>query len=213
MYDIIKGNPIFDGVSEDQLKKIFNKIHHRIVKYSKGETVFTESDFKPSMGIILRGMVEAQKLHYSGKVIILNRMNKGDILGISALFNNKNYYPSRIVAKNNCKILFISQEELLKIFETDFTILQRYLSFISDKIYFLNKRIEGFTYESIQERVLCFLESERERQDNQDEIVIRYSKQELAEYLCISRASLYRVLNDLAKEGLIKWEKNKVKYL
>lgn len=95
----------------------------------------------------------------------------------------------------------------------DFTILQRYLSFISDKIYFLNKRIEGFTYESIQERVLCFLESERERQDNQDEIVIRYSKQELAEYLCISRASLYRVLNDLAKEGLIKWEKNKVKYL
>ncbi|SHK02046.1 Crp/Fnr family transcriptional regulator [Paramaledivibacter caminithermalis] len=213
MYDIIKSNPIFDGVSEEQLKKIFKKIHYRIIKYSKGESVFTESNFKSSMGIILSGMVEAQKLHYSGKVIILNRMAKGEVLGISALFNNKSYYPSRLVAKNNCKILFISQEELIKIFEMDFNILQRYLSFISDKIYFLNKRIEGFTYESIYERVLCFLENERERQNNQDEIIIKYSKQELAEYLCISRASLYRVLNELAKEGLIKWEKNKIRYL
>ena len=126
------------------------------------------------------------------------------------VFNNKNYYPVRIIAKNNCKILFISEEELLKIFEKDHAILRSYLSFISDRIYFLNKRIESFTYESIYERILCFLESEKERQSNQNEIILKYSKQELSEYLCISRASLYRGLNDLTKDGRIKWEKNKI---
>ena len=210
MYDTIKNTPIFKGVNEERLKKIFNKIDYKIIDYINGETVFTEFNFKSSMGIILNGMVEVQKIHYSGKVIILNRMAKGELLGVSALFNNKNYYPVRIIAKNNCKILFISEEELLKIFEKDHAILRSYLSFISDRIYFLNKRIESFTYESIYERILCFLESEKERQSNQNEIILKYSKQELSEYLCISRASLYRGLNDLTKDGRIKWEKNKI---
>ena len=174
MYDTIKNTPIFKGVNEERLKKIFNKIDYKIIDYINGETVFTEFNFKSSMGIILNGMVEVQKIHYSGKVIILNRMAKGELLGVSALFNNKNYYPVRIIAKNNCKILFISEEELLKIFEKDHAILRSYLSFISDRIYFLNKRIESFTYESIYERILCFLESEKERQSNQNEIILKY---------------------------------------
>lgn len=213
MYDIIKHTPIFNSVHEEGLKRIFSEIDYKIIDYISGETVFTEFDFNSSMGILLKGIVEVQKIHYSGRIIILNRMSRGELLGISALFNNKNYYPVRIVAKNDCKILFISEEELLKIFDKDSTILRSYLSFISDRIYFLNKRIESFTHESIHERILCFLESEKERQNNGDEIILKYSKQELSEYLCISRASLYRVLKDLTEDGYIKWDKNKIIYL
>lgn len=210
MYNAIKKNSVFGGIDEEQLKNIFKKIEYKINDYIKGQVVFSEFDYKSEMGIVLKGNVEVQKLHYSGKVIILNRMVEGDILGILALFNNKNYYPTRIVAKNNCKILFVHQKEMLKIFEMNSIVLRNYLSFISDKIYFLNKRIEGFTYENIHDRILCFFESEKQKQNNQKEIILRFSKQELAEYLCISKASLYRVLNHLAEEGGIKWKKNKI---
>lgn len=210
MYDIIRRNPIFCGIEREGLRNIFKEINYRIMEYIKGEVVFNEFDFKPAMGIVLDGTVEVQKLHYSGKNIILNRMYKGDVLGVSALFNDKSYYPSRLICKNDCKILFIFQEDLLSIFNKNPHILRRYLSFISQKIYFLNKRIEVFTYESIYERVIYFLEIEREKQNNRSEIVLKYSKQELAEYLCISRASLYRVFNDLVKEGQIIWQKDKI---
>ena len=175
MYKIIKNTPLFRGLDAKGLKNIFKKIDYKIINYNKGETVFTEFDFKSSMGIVLNGVVEVQKLHYSGKAIILNRIAEGEILGISALFNNKDYYPVRIIAKSNCKILFISEDDLLKIFQKDLTILRRYLSFISDRIYFLNKRIESFTYESVRERILCFFEIEKEKQNTQYEITLKYS--------------------------------------
>ena len=179
-----------------------NAVNYLTKEYNKNETVFSEVKFASQLGIIITGEITVIKNHYSGKLIKLNTLKPGYLLGISAIFNDKMNYPSELIAQKLSKIIFIKQDELMKIFAINSKVLENYLGYVSNRINFLNNKIEVFTYNNIEDRVLHFLRLRCTEINSPVEI--KMTKTDLANYLAISRSSLYRALDKLQQSNCIQ---------
>lgn len=140
----------------------------------------------------------------------MNKLKVGNVFGIAYLFHENIDNVTILLSNSEATILFIEENELLRLFQLDSILLRNYLSYVNQRIYFLNQRVECFTHEKIRDRVIEFLEQQRIQQNNQSIIILSFTKSELAEYLGVSRPSLYRVLKDLEVEGYIELNGNKI---
>lgn len=198
MIDILNKMFLFNNFTKEEIIKLMGNLHYKVTEYNKGQFVYEGNDFKREIGIILKGSIEAQKYLISGKKVLLNQLKEGDIFGISGLFQEEEIYVSSLLIKQDAKILFISETEILRLFQSNDKLLKNYLSFVHTRIRFLNERIECFTHESIKERVVYFLEKQRAKGHVLNKL--KLNKSEIADFLGISRASLYRILGELKKK-------------
>jgi CRP-like cAMP-binding protein len=189
---------LFKNLNKEEIIKLMENLHYKIIDYNKGQYVYEGNEFKREIGIILKGNIEAQKYLISGKKVLLNQLKEGDIFGISGLFQEEELYISSLLIKQDASILFINETEILRLFQSNDILLKNYLSFVHTRIRFLNERIECFTHESIKERVVYFLEKQRAKGHVLNKL--RLNRSEIADFLGISRASLYRILGELKKE-------------
>ncbi|KAB3536098.1 winged helix-turn-helix domain-containing protein [Alkaliphilus pronyensis] len=75
---------------------------------------------------------------------------------------------------------------------------------------FLNQRVECFTHDKISERVKEYLQQLKYQQRNQNIVTLSLNKCQLADYLGISRASLYRIFKELQEEEYLTLKGNKI---
>lgn len=109
------------------------------------------------------------------------------------------------MAREECTFALLSQKEIEEVMKNDITFTSNYISVLSDKIRFLNKKISFFTSGSAENRVLEYLLS-LPIYNHQIEVEMNLSK--LASTLDIGRASLYRAFDALEEKGLFKREGN-----
>ena len=101
-------------------------------------------------------------------------------------------------------------EELMTV-ETDGRFRTNLIKFLSDRVTFLNSKIDCVTGGSAERRLVMFLKNSSA--NNNGEIEIGMSMTALAHALDIGRASLYRILSSLEKKGLIKTEPKKIIFI
>lgn len=167
------------------------------VDYSKGAVISGGS----ALGIILQGRAEAVTCEGTP----LRFFGQGDSFGATALFGGVECI-SQIRALSDCRVQFIPQELLESWFQGDPQMALNYITFLSDKVRFLNGKIAIYTQDSAEQRLYRWLCANC-GEDGQ----IPMSMTQLAELLSIGRTSLYRALDNLEKKNLCtrrgrKWE-------
>lgn len=193
---------LFRGIPEREIRLLLRALAKE-KRFAKGEIIYSPQDFKRSLGIICKGSVVAQKENG----VILNRMGAGDCFGAAALFSQGEEYVTTVLAQQDCRILFLSDCAVQKIVEQSPKIAINYIRFLSDRIRFLNQRIDSFTADDAQQALLSYLE----QQPNRCSDGIAMAK--LAEALNMGRTSLYRAVGELEKQGRIKKEGKKITLL
>lgn len=210
MLNLLKNSEVFDHLEGNELNYLFNQIQYQIHRYKRSDIIYDNIRFKKKIGVVLRGKIEVQKNMATGKLIIMSLLKPGDIFGMAAVFHERDCYAVSLLVKTETTVLFIAEYDLLKLFQLDQMILRKYLSYVNKRIYYLNYRIECFAQEPIHERVLYYLQQLESDEKKKQGGVQNLSKSELANFLGISRPSLYRVLRDLKDQGLIMIQKNKI---
>lgn len=193
--------------SSDGIKKLFKKIPHFITNYSKNEVVAVEDSSCSKIGIVLSGSIEIQKLYVSGKIITLGKLIEGNIFGEVVIFSNKNTYPATVISSDNSSILFISKESTLKLCSISPIFLSNFMTLLSDKILFLNKKIKNMSYQTLRQKIVSYIIREYKIQKNL-KIKLNITKKELASQLGIPRPSLSRELINMKNDNLIDMNKN-----
>ena len=181
---------LFKHLSEDDFTKRITDDTIYLREYSRGDEINNKRDY---IGVIIRGKINAIYYQASGKRVILNRLGEGEVFGIVNLFVENNEKLSSLEADEDSEVLFISSSLLIKWLQSDELLLRAYMSFTHGKISFLNNRIGCFTHDLAYDRVKEYLEKEKDSDKNM-------SMTELADFLGISRASLYRALNQIKDE-------------
>ena len=127
------------------------------------------------------------------------------MLGGATLFHEFDYYVMEITATTASKLLFVPGpgEDLPGGLPPGPQLHRLPVS----RIYFLNRKIDGFTRTDARCRVLNYLADNLVEDQGQFKVCPPYSMKDLAAALNISRATLYRVLDDLIKEGIIYRQK------
>ncbi len=165
--------------------------------FSPGETIYSAHDFRRAIGVILYGKVQ---VHSPGGVL-LNTLHPGSCFGVAALFHPTQRYVSTVTAQEESGILFYSGETLEKMFVRCPLTARNYISFLSQRIQFLNDKIGSFTAPTAQARLALWLLAHGPQPQVE-------SYTQLSRELNRGRASLSRALDSLEGEGIIRRQGN-----
>ena len=203
--ELFSKNPILKDASDKNIEKHLNGESLRICRFKSEQRIISPNDTAKAIGIIISGVALVTPKSASHNAM-LRVMTKNDMFGISTLYTQSVPFPSTISAKTDVEVLFIDGNAFKALLDADKGAMQAYLSLLSEKIIYLNKKISILTT-SNAEKKLAFFICENERNG---EFVSPLSMSALASILDVGRASLYRSLDALSNIGLIVRDGKKI---
>lgn len=192
-------HPLFSGCNYEKLSLILNECGAAITSVSVGKEILSPQRSERLVGMLLSGKATVTTPDRS-KNVLLKQINSGELFGIANLFTAQPYV-SVIRAIGPCKVFYIPECAIRRLLENDKEFMYRYLSFLSGKICFLNKKIGYLTAGSAERRLALYLLSL-----GQNPITLPLSISSLSEVLDVGRASLYRAFEKLEEDGYIQKE-------
>lgn len=171
-------------------------------KYEKGQVIFDRSRFNMCIGIVLTGQIQVNCC--GQKELKMARIGPGDCFGAETMFHERDRYMMTLTALKPTEILFLPRELIMWLLQRSPVIMENYIAYLSGQIWLLNMKISGLTAGTAEQRTALYLLEEGGELD---------SMTELSQRLNMGRASLYRAMNDLEQQGLIRREGKTVELL
>jgi len=164
---------------------------------NKGQVLFREGELCSKVSIVVSGQVKISSMNYSGREVIFNVCENGDMFGNNLIFSDNPHYKGDVIAIKDSVIDSIKRENLESILQSNKQFLISYLNIQSNFGKKLNSTIKLLSFSSAEDRLLFFL---KENNSN-----IKYhSVTDLADLLHLKRETLSRLLTKLEKENVIK---------
>lgn len=176
------------------------------VVFERGEIIYSPRSYQRKIGFVVSGECEVCREKHDGGRVKLNTLSQGQSFGISTVFSSEDF-PTLIYATRRVEIVFITQGELEKLIDAIPAVALNIIKFQSDRITFLNKKIETFSAGSVEDKLACFILDEYRKFGERD---LTLNRMKTADKLGVGRASLYRALDSLAEAGIIKLETKKI---
>lgn len=200
----------FKSLSEEELSRILSDVKFETLKYRNGDIIYSPESFEKKVGLVLSGKCEVRRLKRDGTPIPLNTLYRGDSFGILAAFSEKTDFPTSIVAKTICELVFMTSEDLKKICEKNSRVAMNVISFMADRISFLNGKIATYSQDTICGKTAAFIQSEVQKHSSD---TIPFNCKKCSEILNAGRASVYRAIEELSKLGIISISDKKISVL
>ena len=190
----VRSSFLFSGISDKEFGEFLEGGDCYVCSFSKGETVFTAGEEDKKLGILLFGKAKAVCADKSKGS--LKTFTAGDLFGAAGVFCKTGNEPfSKIKATGSCKIFFATRKGVERLILKNPKCALDYITFLSERVAFLNRRISTFTGGEAVARVAKHLLSTAD----EDLICRNINFSALAKSLDISRASLYRAKNELTE--------------
>ena len=199
--------------TQDELLSLLEENNTEIKKYEKGSFVFEEGDVPDRLYVLIYGLVEVSKLTFSGKKILITTIeNPGDMFAEVYMFMGESKYDMSAQTGEESLILSISSEFFENIsYNTNALaaekIRKNLMSIFAMKAYNLSGKVRLLGCGSIREKISLYL---IENQTASGQITKNPSREELSDYLNVTRPSLSRELGNMEKEGIIKLDGRKI---
>lgn len=193
--------PILKGLNSETLLELFKDLRFQIRNFGKDEVLATQGEEVNRLMILLAGSARGEMTDYSGHVIKIEDVAAPKPLAGAFLFGVDNRFPVDVVANEPVKVLVIYRDEFLKLLRRNETVQMNYLNLVGSKAQFLSKKIKFLTFKTIKGKLAHYLVELK--QDEQGNLVIPASQQELGELFGVARPSVARALGEMEQEGLI----------
>ncbi len=202
---------IFKGVDRKIIQNSILDAEYHIKQYDKNEFICIEDQFSDYIGIIIFGSVEIQKVFPSGNNVCFFYRDKGNMFGGAVVFSSETLYPCDVFSRDKSKILFLNKNSIFEMCKNSL-IAENLLKSFANSVFYFEKRLELFSYSSIQRKIAFFL-LDNMKTTGDNVIHLPFSKKTWAEYLNVSRPSLYRELKKLDDDQAIEINKNNISIL
>ena len=157
--------------------------------------------------MVCQDIIVITKIGLYGRRTVINRFAEGDVFGMATLFYEKDEYPSDITAESDLRLAVLKKETVEKIFADNPDFAKAYVTLLSEKIHFLNKKLAAFSEGDIAEKLLHWI---LVAADGKKEFEIPCSLSKLSAMLNVGRASLYRAFDTLSERGEIVKDGKKI---
>lgn len=200
--DVILSVPLFEGIGKNEKRSISERLEnggYRYLEYRPGEIIEHES----CAAIVVSGTADIEVSGMTGT--ILRTVEAGDVFGIGMMYAAQQAYSTRALARSTVSLVLISKQQLDGIIGASPRVAMNLITILSDKISFLNRRIMTFTATDAEIKVALFLYNLSFDHGSGENSVLHLTDTytAIARKLGIGRASLYRILDKLAGDGII----------
>ncbi len=207
--NILKNNYFFKDFSMDFFEEILYKYDWYTETFEKGQCSFETNRFTKDFNILLSGELKIEKTVESGEVILYDFIRENGVFGIAFLNLNLSLDNLHLEANQKSTLFIIKEEEYKKILNDYKIFLNKHNEFQDYRLAFFIRRFENSFLSNPRDKILYFFDYCKTF--NTFEVSI--PKTQLANYINIGRASLYRELRKLEVEGRIRVEGNIIKLL
>ncbi|MDO4154925.1 MAG: Crp/Fnr family transcriptional regulator [Clostridia bacterium] len=176
----------------------------RVVPFAKEEVLYSPASTEKCIGVLLQGEARVEKDYLTVSVL-----KPGGLFGAVTLYNAAERFVNTVVAKTACKVVFLQKDGIDRLIENNPIFAKNYIGYLSKRIYFLNEKIEAYTAPNGEEKLLHYLKSI----SSPDGIIERVCVTELARQINVSRAGIYRALEQLSASGKLLYGDKKITIL
>ena len=207
----LKNSTPFSGVSPEDIQKMLHCLSVREKEFPRNSFVFRAGDTVRLVYFIVSGSMHIIDEDFWGNRSIIETMRENTLFGEAYVFAARENQLVSVVAAENSVILEIDPVHL---FEgcpercaCHTQVIRNTLCLLSKKIVRLTEKLEHIMQRSLGEKILSYLSKCAQRAGSSS-FTIPYSRQQLADYLCVDRSSLSHELSRLQKQKLIIYRKN-----
>lgn len=154
---------------------------------------------EPSLLLLLCGQARVTASGH-GRPVVMRRLTAGDVCGAATLFGEHTPV-SRVTALTDCRVIALPRETVRRFLRECPGFAVSYVTFLTGRIRFLNRRIADCTENSADERLLYYI---REHLSPDGEFIPSGSMLELSRTLNVGRSSLYRAFEHLTEQGYLE---------
>lgn len=198
---------LFRPITRTDAQSLIDELRYTVERFNKGDIVYSPDKYERKLGFVIRGGCSVYKYKSSDSNLFLNSLCPGDSFGILAVFSEEGEFPTVIEATKKTEILFIDAEECKALVSKSPALALSVISFLANKVSFLNTKISTLSGKNITERLAIYLLCESYKTtSNASHLNIRRASSALS----VSRQSIYRAIEALASAGLITYEENKI---
>jgi len=207
----LSGSTLFSEIEYKDLKRIYNCLATREKSFERDSFIFHTGDEVKFVYYILSGSVHIISEDFWGNRSIIETMYSETLFGEAYVFSEMENQLVSVIAAENSVLLEISPSSLFETCtrncECHSRLIRNVLSIVSKKIVLLTEKTEHIMRRTTREKILSYL-SNRAQREKKNAFYIPYSRQQLADYLCVDRSALSHELSKLQAEGVIKYHKN-----
>lgn len=207
---------LFRGISGGELAQMMGCLAPRTAKYEKGALMASAGDAMNEIGIVVAGAVAVTKETPLGERIVLNKVGCGGIFGEVAALSDDRRAPATIFAAEDSTVLYLMPEKIWNpcrnVCQWHTRLIGNLVRIISDKALYLNRKIDYLAIKSMRGKLCTYLYEWYEK-TGKDDFDIPFNRNELADFLNVSRPSMSRELGRMRDEGILSFAGNRFQIL
>lgn len=212
----IKENQLFNGLDLEEIEKVLACGNAVIQKFEDNQMVFGKDDIIKNVGIVLDGEFNLVSQKFNGSRVIVTTLTFNDLFGEALIFSTAKTSPYDLISSGESKALFIPKNFFIDMCPNSCNfhkkLIDNMLSILSDKIIMLNNKMKILNAETIKSKIAVYFLSIYKK-TNKLSFEMPMKRQELSEFLNITRPSLSRELSNMQDDNIIDVYRSSVKIL
>ncbi|MFY9115091.1 MAG: Crp/Fnr family transcriptional regulator [Dethiobacteria bacterium] len=207
--------PLFKGINADERASILDCLQPKIRRYDKKDLyIGIEGEELSGVGVILSGEIAVAKEDLAGNRLIIAKFGAGELIGEVAAFSTQQLWPATTITLGPGEIMFIPVDKIVNSCANQCPghrrLIINILGIIANRALIMNRKMDYLMIRSLRVKISSYL-LEQLKKHGQPEFELPLSRQELADYLHVSRPSLSREMGRMRDEGIIEFQRKQFK--
>ena len=204
MYEILKGCPLFRGLTGQQIKGVLDgQGNYALTEYHDGDVIARRDTAYSGLMIILRGKVHGKMTFASGRSADIEPIEAPQLIAPAFLFGGYNKLPIDVIADGDTTIMTIHRGYIFELMQSNVVILSNFVDILSNRANVWSKKIFYLSFRSLREKVASYLLDQTSEQNPK---LAMPDLTETASYFDATRSALQTVLDEMEKKRWIRRE-------
>lgn len=205
---------LFRGITPEELNIIFGCLKPRVSSYEKNDWVAVAGEKFTGLGIVLSGEVVVAKENAAGSRVVMAVDGPGEMFGEMSAFSGDGLWPVTVMARTACKVMFLPAGKIVgnceRLCASHRQLITNMLEIVSGKALMLHHKLEYLSIKSLRGKISSFL-LEQQKRTGRATFMMPMKRNELADFLNVTRPSLSREMSRMRDEGVIDFHRDSVK--
>ena len=201
---------VFKGIDNNNIETML-KCFGAVKKEFKRDYTITSNLLNTELvGIIVDGTANILKYDLNGNRTIMEKLEKNSVFGKVFSYTDGSM---QVVATSKCTVLFIEYSCIINRCKKNCPhhaiLTDNVLNLLSEKIIFLNDRLEVLSKRSTRDKLLTYFNLLSKKKQRKV-VTLPFTYTELADYLSIDRSAMMREIKNMKDEGFISTNGRKI---
>lgn len=210
--ELLKRTQLFSGVKDTEITSMLHCLQAKLLTFKKGDYVLREGEHIDKLTILVEGKLLVQRDDFWGNRSIVNVIRIGEMFGEAYVAPESGSLLNDVIAEEDSTVIFFDVRRILTVCSTacrfHSMVVQNLFFALSEKNRKLVQKIGHMSKRSTRAKLLSYLSEEAKRHNN-NRFTIPFTRQQLADFLCVDRSAMSNELCKMRDEGLLQFDKNK----